>query len=139
MLLRLFGAKIGEGVHVYPKTRIWAPWNLTMGDQCGVADYVILYSQDRINIGQRAVISQGSHLCTGTHDYKAKGFPLKTKPINIGDEAWVAAEVFVHPGVTIGEGCVIGARAVVTEDMPPWMVCSGNPCKPVKARIIVEQ
>ena len=91
LVLRLFGAKIGKGVHVYPKVEIWAPWNLIIGDETGIANGVILYSQDKIVIGKRVVISQGSHLCTGTHNFKKKGFPLITKPITIGDQVWIAA------------------------------------------------
>ncbi|AKD03987.1 WcaF family extracellular polysaccharide biosynthesis acetyltransferase [Pontibacter korlensis] len=134
-LLRSFGAKVGRGVHIYPKAKIWAPWNLELADQSSAADGAILYSQGKIYIGRRAVVSQGVHLCAGTHDYSQSGFPLITKPIYIGDHAWVAAEAFVHGGVSVGEGCVIGARSVVTKDMPPWMVCSGHPCKPIKKRI----
>lgn len=135
-LLRLFGAEIGKGVHVYPKVKIWAPWNLSIGDFSGIANDVILYSQDKIEIGSYAVISQGSHLCTGTHDYQKKGFPLYTRPITIGNNTWVAADVFIHPGVVIGEGCVIGARSVVSSSMPAWKVCAGYPCKPIKERIL---
>lgn len=134
-LLRLFGAKVGKGVHVYPGTKIWAPWNIELADQCGIASGAILYSQGKISIGRRVVISQGAHLCAGTHDYTQPGFPLFTYPIVIGDHAWVAAEAFVHAGVTIGEGCVVGARSVVTKDMPSWMVCAGHPCKPLKERL----
>lgn len=137
-ILYLFGAKLGKGVHVYPKVKIWAPWNLELGDECGVGDDAILYSQGKICLGKRVVISQGTHLCTGTHDYTKKGFPLITRPIIIKDNVWIAAEAFIHPGVTIGEGTVIGARAVVTKDMPEWMVCAGHPCKPLKPRIIAE-
>ncbi|WP_036601021.1 WcaF family extracellular polysaccharide biosynthesis acetyltransferase [Olivibacter sitiensis] len=135
-LLRCFGAKVGKGVHVYPAVTIWAPWNLVLDDECGIANGVELYSQAVIDIGKRAVISQGSYICTGTHDYTKKGFPLYTLPIHIGAEAWLAADVFVHPGVTIGEGTVIGARSVVTKDMPAWMVCAGFPCKPLKERVL---
>lgn len=135
-LLRCFGAKVGRGVHVYPKAVIWAPWNLELADECGIASGTTLYSQGKISIGYRAVISQGTNLCTGTHDYTKPGFPLVTKPIRVGDHAWVAAESFVHPGVTIGDGCVVGARSVVTRDLPPWMVCSGHPCVPIKERIL---
>ncbi len=131
-LLRCFGAKVGRGVHIYPNVEIWAPWNLELSDECGIANKAILYSQDKIFIGRRAVISQGAHLVTGTHDYTKPGFPLITFPIIIGDSAWIAAEAFIHPGITINEGCIIGARAVVTRDMPPWMICAGNPCKPIK-------
>jgi putative colanic acid biosynthesis acetyltransferase WcaF len=134
LVLRCFGAKIGRGCRIYRKAEIWAPWNLECGDQVCVADRVILYSQGRISLGTRSVISQGSHLCTGTHDYLSPGFELCTRPIQVGAHAWLAAEVFVHPGVTIGEGAVIGARAVVTRDMPAWTVCAGHPCQPIKAR-----
>ncbi len=134
-LLKSFGAKIGHGVHVYPGVKIWAPWNIILKDECGVANRAILYSQGKITIGSRSVISQGAHLCAGTHDYTHEGFPLLTEPINIGDNAWIAAEAFIHPGVTIGTGSVIGARSVVNKDMPAWMICAGNPCKPIKERI----
>ena len=133
-LLRCFGAKVGHGVHVYPGVKIWAPWNLELEDESGIASGVILYSQGKITIGKRTVVSQGAHLVTGTHDYSDVGFPLITKPIRIGDYAWIATEAFIHPGVTIGAGCVIGARSVVNRDMPAWMVCAGHPCKPLKAR-----
>ncbi|AMR34068.1 acetyltransferase [Mucilaginibacter sp. PAMC 26640] len=137
-LLRCFGAKVGKGVHVYPGVRIWAPWNLDLGDGCGIGSGAILYSQGKITIGRRAVISQGVNLCAGTHDYTRVGSPLITRPIYIGDSAWIAAEAFVHPGVHIGNGCVIGARAVVVSNMPEWMVCAGHPCKPIKARVMVD-
>jgi len=133
-LLRSFGAKIGEGSRIYPEVRIWAPWNLECGEVVGVGDGAILYNQGMITIGKRAVISQGAHLCSGTHDYDQPGFPLVTKPIVIGAHAWVAAEAFIHPGVTIGEGTVVGARSVVTSDLPEWKVCSGFPAKVLKDR-----
>jgi putative colanic acid biosynthesis acetyltransferase WcaF len=133
-ILRIFGAKIGKGVHVYPNVKIWAPWNLYIGDFSGIANDVTLYSQGLISIGKRVVISQGSYLCTGSHDYTELGFPLITKPIFIKDEVWVAAEVFIHPGITINTGTIVGARSVVTKDLPEWMVCSGFPCKPLKLR-----
>lgn len=135
-LLKIFGAKIGNNVHVYPKVNIWAPWNLEIGDESGIANGVTLYSQGKIIIGSRVVISQGSHLCTGTHDYTQKGFPLFTKPIIIKDYVWIATESFIHPGVVINEGCVIGARSVVNKDMPDWMVCAGYPCQPIKKRLL---
>ncbi len=136
VLLRVFGAKVGKRVHVYPAVKIWAPWNLDLADECGVGNGATLYSQGKIYIGYRAIISQGVHLCAGTHDYTKKGHPLVTAPIKVGAHAWVAAEAFVHPGITIGAGAVIGARSVVTKDMPDWMVCSGFPCVALKERIM---
>lgn len=136
MILRLFGAKLGRRCHVYPKAIIWAPWNLELGDETGVADGAILYNQATIRLGRRVVISQGAHLCSGTHDYEDPGFPLYAKPITVHDHAWIAAEAFIHPGTTIGEGAVVGARSVVTKDVPPWMVSAGHPCKPIKPRVL---
>jgi putative colanic acid biosynthesis acetyltransferase WcaF len=138
-ILRLFGAKLGKGVHIYPNVKIWAPWNLELGDESGIASGVIIYSQGKICVGKRCVISQGAHLVAGTHDYRLTGFPLITKSITIGDHVWIAAEAFIHPGIQIGNGCVIGARSVVVKDMPEWMVCAGHPCKPIKQRIMVEK
>lgn len=134
LLLRLFGARIGRAVHIYPGVKIWAPWNLEIGDESGCADGVILYSQGKITLGKRVVVSQGAHLCTGTHDYEVPGFPLRTSPITIDDHAWIAAEAFIHPGVWIGEGSVIGARSVVVKNTPSWTVCAGHPCQPLKPR-----
>ncbi|MEX0323070.1 MAG: putative colanic acid biosynthesis acetyltransferase [Puniceicoccaceae bacterium] len=133
-LLRSFGARIGSRTHIYPGVKIWAPWNLEIADEAGVANGVILYSQGKITIGKRAVISQGSHLCAGTHDFNKLGFPLVTEPITVGDNVWLAAEVFVHPGVTIGEGCVVGARSVAVNDLPEWTICSGFPATVLKQR-----
>jgi putative colanic acid biosynthesis acetyltransferase WcaF len=138
-LLKCFGAKIGKSVHVYPGAKIWAPWNLELADEAAVANGVILYTQGKVTIGKRAVISQGAHLCSGSHDYNLQDFPLYTSPIVIGDYVWVAAEAFIHPGIIVSEGCVIGARSVVTKDMPAWMVCAGHPCKPIKARKLIIQ
>jgi putative colanic acid biosynthesis acetyltransferase WcaF len=99
---------------------------------------VDLYTQGKVTLGYRSIVSQRSFVCAGTHDYTRKGHPLVTAPIVIGDYAWVAAEAFIHPGVTIGEGAVIGARSVVTKDMPAWTVCGGFPCKPLKERKFVD-
>ncbi|MEO0795909.1 MAG: putative colanic acid biosynthesis acetyltransferase [Verrucomicrobiota bacterium] len=133
-LLKCFGAQIGSGARVHRNVDIWAPWNLEMGAGSVIGPRTIVYSQGVISIGKRATVSQGSHLCAGTHDHNDPTFPLITKPIRIGDDAWVAAEVFVHPGVDIAEGCVIGARSVVTKSTSPWKVYSGFPAKFVSER-----
>lgn len=132
--IRLFGAKLGKGVHIYSKAEIWAPWNLEMDDYSCLANGVICYSMGKITIGKYAIISQDSYLSAGTHDYTQKTHPLTVAPITIGERVWLTAKCFVHPGVTIGNGAVIGACSVVTKDMPEWMICAGHPCKPLKKR-----
>ena len=137
-LLRLHGARIGKAVHVYPKVVVWAPWNLEIEDHAAVGDDATLYSMGIISIGAHAVVSQGAYVCAGTHDYESPYFQLLAPPIRIGARAWVCAQAFVGPGVTVGEGTVVGARAVVTKSMPAWTVCAGNPCKPLKPRVMKE-
>ena len=133
-LLRLFGAKIGKGSHIYPKVKIWAPWNLELGETVGIGDYTVMYSQGRIKVGDRTTISQYSHICTGTHDYRSRGFELITRPIFIGSDCWLAASTFVHPGVNIGDGAIVGACSVVTRDLDSWKIYAGNPCIYIKNR-----
>lgn len=135
-ILRIFGAKVGRGAHIYPKVRIWAPWNLEIGNEVGVANEVDLYCQEKIVLEDRAIVSQRSYLCCGTHDFTKVGNPLYAKPIVIKANAWVAAEVFIGPGVVIGEGAVVGARSAVFKNVEPWTVVGGNPTKKIKERIL---
>jgi putative colanic acid biosynthesis acetyltransferase WcaF len=133
-LLRLFGAKIGRNVLIRQTARITYPWKLEIGDCSWVGDYVELYNLDTIKIGQHSVVSQRSYLCTGSHDYQNVAFPYKTAPIVIGDQVWVATDVFIAPGVTIERGAVIGARSTVMDDIPPAVVALGAPAVPQRTR-----
>ena len=135
-LLRSFGAKIGAGCRIAPSCRVWAPWNLTMGEFSAIGDGVDCYSMDRITIGSKVAVSQRTFLCAGSHDVRSLTRPLVTGPIVIGDHVWIAAESMVHPNVVIGEGTVIGARSVVLKDMPAWSVCAGHPCRKLKDRVL---
>ena len=133
-LLRVFGAKIGKNVIVRPTARIVYPWKLTIGDNSWIGDFAELYCLGPIEIGRNAVISQYSYLCTGSHNLRAIGFDIFAKAIVVEDEAWVAAGAFVHPGVTIGRGSVVGARAVVTADTEPLGIYVGDPARKVSER-----
>jgi len=135
-LLSCFGAKLGAQCHVYSDVQIWAPWNLHMADQACLGRRVICYNIAPVTLGQRCVVSQGTHLCTGSHDYESESFQLIAKPISIGADSWICAEAFLGPGVTIGNGAVVGARSVVIRSLPEWMVCAGHPCRPIKVRAI---
>ncbi len=135
LLLRLFGAHIGRGCHIYPSVNVWAPWNLIIGDYSGIGGGATIYCMDKIIIGDYVAISQGAHICGGTHDYNSQNFQLIAKPIVVGSYAWICAEAFIHPGVVVPEGVVIGARAVVNlKLMQPWGVYAGNPCRLVGTR-----
>lgn len=135
-LLRLFGAKLKEGARPYPRCRIWAPWNLTMGKDSSLANDVDCYSVAPIKLGVHVTVSQYAFLCTASHDCEDPGHRLIAKPIEIGDHAWIAARAFVGPGVTVGEGAVVGATASVYRDVPEWTVVGGNPAKVIRKRVI---
>ncbi|MEX0876986.1 MAG: hypothetical protein WD114_05965 [Phycisphaerales bacterium] len=138
LLLRLFGAKLDTGARVYPKAKIWAPWNLRMGERATIADDVDCYCYDTITIGPGAIISQYTYLCGATHEFELVKRPLIPMPITIGRGVWVAADVFVGPGVTIGEYSVVGARSSVFTDLPAWKVCVGSPARPVRDRVFTD-
>lgn len=133
-MLRLFGAKVGDNVHVFPTARITIPWNLDLGDNCAVGDRAILYALGSISIGARATVSQNVHLCAGSHDHLQPTMPLTKPPIAIGTDCWIAADAFVGPGVRIGDRSILGARAVLTKDLPSDVIAVGNPAKIVSYR-----
>jgi putative colanic acid biosynthesis acetyltransferase WcaF len=133
-LLRLFGAKVGRKVLLRPTARVTFPWKVEIGDCSWIGDHVELYSLDRISIGRNAVISQRSYLCTASHDMHDLSFGYITGPVTVGDQAWIASDVFVAPGVTIGRGAVIGARSTVFDDIPTEFVAYGHPARAVRKR-----
>jgi len=87
-----------------------------------------------IDIGENCVISQKSYLCTSSHDYEKTSFDIFAKPITIKDETWIAADVFIAPGITVGQSTIVGFRSTVNKNLPPKMICFGNPAKPMKPR-----
>ena len=133
-LLKLFGARIHPGAAIAATTRVWFPRNLELGAGASIGPEVDCYNMAPIKIGARTVISQRAFLCGGTHDIGDEHFQLRVRPITIGENVWVASEAFVGPGVTIGNGCVLGARGCAFSDLEPWTVYRGNPAMPIKAR-----
>lgn len=133
-LLRRFGATLDGRPLILPSVRILQPWLLTMGQGGAIGDEAEIYNYDRITIGAHTVISQQACLCTGSHDHRDPLFPLIWKPITIGSGCWIAARAFVMPGVTIGDGTVVGACSLVSRNLPAWSICAGNPCVVIKPR-----
>jgi len=133
-LLRCFGAKIGKRVIIRPSASVTYPWKLSIGDYSWIGDDVVLYSLANIRIGSHSVVSQRSYLCAGSHDINDIRFTITGQPIEIGDQCWIASDVFVCPGVKIGHATVVGARSTVTSDLPPAVIAFGSPAKPVRDR-----
>ncbi len=133
-LLRLFGAKVGRNVQVFPSVRIFIPWNLEIGDWSSVGFDALIYSLGPVRIGEKVTISQRVHLCAGSHDFRDPAMPLTKPPIIIGDEVWVCADAFVGPGVSVGNRAVVAARAVVVKDVAEAVIVGGNPAKEIGRR-----
>ena len=138
LLLRCFGAKLltsDDGyVSFHPGANIACPWNLTAGNLTSFGNNSWIYALDKISIGEKTCIGEYVKLLTGYHDITTKNFAFKTKPITIGSCVWIATGAMILPGVTIGDGAVVAAGAVVTKDVEPWTVVGGNPAKFIKKR-----
>ena len=132
--MRLFGAKLGPAVKIRKTVHVEIPWNLTVGEHSAVGDHAILYCLGPVMIGRYVTISQYAHLCAGTHDTHNRAMTLLRPPITIGDDAWIAADAFVGPGVTVGARTVLGARSSAFKDLPPDVIAVGNPAKAIKPR-----
>jgi putative colanic acid biosynthesis acetyltransferase WcaF len=113
---------------------IHLPWKLKVGDHAWIGEEVFILNFELVQIGTQCCLSQRAFLCTGNHDYSQPDFRFRNQPITVEDGAWIGAQVFVAPGITIGTEAVITAGSVVTKNMPARTVCSGNPCQPVKPR-----
>lgn len=133
-LVNTFGGRVHPTCSIYSSARIWYPPNLTMAHSSALGPGVDCYTMAPIEIGEFAVVSQRAFLCTGTHDTYHENFQIKAKPIRIGANAWIAAEAFVGPGVTVGNGAVLGARAAAFKDLLEWTVYQGNPAIAIRTR-----
>ena len=137
-LLKLFGAKIGNGLVIKNNVVIKYPWKLVIGDNVWLGEGCWLDNLDYITIGNNVCISQGSLLITGNHDYKQSNFPYKNAPIVVEDGAWIGAKAVVAPGVNIGTHSILTLGTIITKDTEPYGIYQGNPGVKIKERIIEE-
>lgn len=112
-VLRMFGAKIGDGVIFRPRTRVKLPWNLSVGDRSWIGEGVWIHNQALVHIGSDAVVSQDTFITTGSHAVR-KDMGLITRPVVISDGAWVTARCIVLGGATVGTSAVVGPGSVVS-------------------------
>jgi len=134
IILSAFGAKIGIGVIIKPRVNIHFPWKLIVGNYTWIGEEAFLLNFELISIGDNVCVSQRAFLCGGNHDYKDPTFKYKNGPITIKDGAWIGAQAFIAPNVIIEKGAVITAGSVVYKTQPSYMICTGNPCRPIKDR-----
>lgn len=127
-ILRLFGAEVGVGVLLKPRVNIHMPWRLRLGDYACIGEEVYILNFAPVDIGSHAYVSQRAFLCTGNHDFRDVTMPYRNRPIRVGDGAWVGAQAFIAPGVTVGLEAVVAAGSVALKDVPPGRIFAGNPC-----------
>jgi putative colanic acid biosynthesis acetyltransferase WcaF len=133
-LLRIFGARLGPNCHFYPRSKVWAPWNLICADQVTAADGAEIYNPAPITFGSHVILSQDAYVCGATHDYDDLGFPLIAYAMQLEAYAWICARASVAPGVNVGEGAVLGLGSVATRNLEAWTVYGGTPAVKVKER-----
>jgi putative colanic acid biosynthesis acetyltransferase WcaF len=133
-LLRAFGAKMGPNCHFYPGSKVWAPWNLYCADQVTAGDDAEIYNPAPIQFGSHAIVSQGAYICGATHEFNDPAFPLLAYSMHIGAYAWICARACVGPGVSVGDGAVLGLASVASRDLEAWSVYAGSPAVKIKDR-----
>ena len=135
-LLKLFGADIGVNVIIKPNVNIKYPWKLKVGDYAWIGEGVWIDNLDFVSIGSHCCVSQGALLLCGNHDYSKSSFDLMVKPIVLEEGVWIGAKSVVCPGVIIGSHGVLRAGSVLSNDIKPYEIYSGNPAKKIKTRKI---
>ena len=156
--------KLGEGAIIYPLAKIAKPEVIEIGPYCMIDDFTFIYGGKGIKIGRYVHISSfssiigggelvigdyaglaiGARIITGTERYQggsrmSAALPreqrnVKFDTIVIGKDAFIGTNAVVHPGVTIGEGAVIGSCSLVLEDCEPWTIYAGTPCRQIGKR-----
>ena len=136
-LLKLFDAKIGDGVVIKPNVNIKYPWFLEIGSNVWVGENVWIDNLAKVTIGSNVVLSQGSYLLTGSHDYKKETFDLILDEIVLEEGVWIGAKATVCPGVTCKSHSVLAVGSVATNDMEAYGIYQGNPAVFKRERVIV--
>lgn len=135
-LLKIFGAKVGNGLVIKPRTNIKYPWKLKIGDNCWIGEAVWIDNLDEVVLENNVCISQGALLLTGNHNFKKQTFDLVTKPIHIKDGAWIGAKAVVTQGVVVGSHAVLSVLSVASKNLNDYGVYKGNPAILVGERVI---
>lgn len=135
-ILRIFGAKIGEGVIIKPHVSIKYPWRLSIGDNCWIGENVWIDNLAEVTIGDNVCISQGAMLLCGNHNYKKTTFDLMIGEIKLEDGAWICAKSVVCPGVTMKSHSILTVGSMATKDCEAYSIYQGNPAVKIKEREI---
>jgi putative colanic acid biosynthesis acetyltransferase WcaF len=133
-ILRWFGAKVGDGVVIKPRTNIKYPWHLVVGNHVWIGEGVWIDNLASVTLESNSCLSQEALLLTGNHDYKDPAFGLIIKEIRIEEGAWVGARCVVCPGVTLARSSVLTAGSVLQKSSMPDGIYQGCPAIRIRER-----
>jgi putative colanic acid biosynthesis acetyltransferase WcaF len=133
-LLRLFGAKTGDGVIIKPHVTIKYPWNLVTGDHVWIGENVWIDNLAKVTLSSNSCVSQGALLLCGNHNYRKRTFDLMVGEITLEDGAWVGAKAVVCAGVIMGSNSLLTVGSIATGSLEPFWIYQGNPAVKVKPR-----
>ena len=134
--LKLFGARVGKGVHIKPGVNIKYPWLLEIGNHVWIGEKAWIDNLTRVKIEDHVCLSQGAMLLTGNHNFKKSGFDLMIGEIHLEEGVWIGAQAVVCPGVTCKSHSVLTAGSVATTSLDAYWIYQGNPATAKKQRII---
>ena len=130
---KLTGKKIDENFRLFPPFYTDCGKNITIGKNVFINMCCKFQDQGGITIGDECLIGHNVTLVTLNHDFNPElRANLYPPPINIGKKVWIGSNSTILPGVTIGDGAIIGAGSIVTKDIPPNCIAAGNPCKVIR-------
>ena len=136
LILRIFGAKVGNGVTIKPSVNIKYPWMLKIGDNTWIGENVWIDNLTSVHIGNNVCLSQGAMILTGNHNHKLSTFDLIVDEIIMEDGVWIGARSVVCPGVTCFSHSILSVNSVATMNMESYGIYQGNPAKKVRSRVI---
>lgn len=133
-LYRLAGVRLHPTSSIHWRAEFYAPESIEIGPHCTIGDSAFMDGRSGLTIG--ACVNLGSHVSiyTRQHDVDDPDFAEVGAPVRIEDHAWVSSHSIILPGVTVGEGAVVAAGAVVTKSVPPYTLVGGNPARYIRDR-----
>ncbi len=135
-LLKLFGAKIGQGVVIKPSVNIKYPWRLQIGNHVWIGENAWIDNLADVKIGDNCCISQGAMLLTGSHDYSKTTFDVITGEIILEDGVWIGAKSIVYPDIICKSHSLLGVNSVATKKLDPYFIYHGNPAVKISKRTV---
>jgi len=132
-LYREMGMKVGKNCVIRRGIYLTSPNELEVGDGSFLGR-ASLYCTGGVKIGKNVNVSDGVVIITAKHDVNSPKFEALYEPVRLEDWSWIATNAIILGGVTVGEGAVVAAGAVVTKDVPPYSVVGGNPAQVIGER-----